>query len=324
MTRLIVGLVGLFCLGGVALAVHIEADPGKDYHVTPEAGGWLICVSSFTGENAPQLAHEMVLLIRRDYQLPAYIMDRGKEERLRQQAELAKKRELYPGVPLKGYRIDEQVAVLVGGYKDMDEARKALDGIRKWKRPPDKFCVMGDRVQPGDKGVLVEQVRISPFQTAFVAHNPSVPREKEALNKADRFMIELNDGESLSLLKNCKKPWTLAVQVFQGKPMVLPQHSTSSIMDKFRHDDHVGEQLNAAALNAHNLAELLRKLNFDAYVLHTRNSSIVTVGGYDTANDPKLLLTQKTLAKMQCKDKNNGRVIAELFVQPLPMEVPKP
>ena len=44
----------------------------------------------------------------------------------------------------------------------------------------------------------------------------------------------------------------------------------------------------AAAHSAHNLAEVLRKMNIDAYVLHTRFASIVTVGAFDRADEPAL------------------------------------
>ena len=49
-----------------------------------------------------------------------------------------------------------------------------------------------------------------------------------------------------------------------------------------------GQRVDAAATSAHNLAELLRKAKLDAYVLHTKYTSIVCVGGYDTVDDPAL------------------------------------
>jgi hypothetical protein len=70
-------------------------------------------------------------------------------------------------------------------------------------------------------------------------------------------------------------------------------------------------------MQAHEVARVLRDMHFDAYVLHTRYSSIVTVGGYDTVNDPLLLQNQRHLASLQL-----GSV--QMFATPMPMQVPRP
>jgi hypothetical protein len=333
MKRSFSAFIALFVLGSFGLTAPLDTDPSKDNQVSPAAGNWLVCVASFSGDHAEELAREMALVIRRDYHLPAYCLDRGKAEREKQRAELEKMRQLCPEGRFKHCRIEEQVAVLVGGYKDMAEARRALDGIRTLQPPPDKFCVMGERVQStvekGSKGVNVEQVRINPFATAFVAHNPTVPHEQDNAAQELEFLKKLNAGESLSLLNN-KKPWTLLVKEFHGIGMIQPASSSSKVLDFFGLGDKRGEHLTAAGVNAQKFAEVLQKMKehkelpFDAYVLHTRTSSLVAVGGYDSPDDPQMARDRALLSKitLQPKDSRVPVVNTQFLMQPMPMPVP--
>ena len=61
--------------------------------------------------------------------------------------------------------------------------------------------------------------------------------------------------------------------------------------------------------------------SFEAYVLHTRTQSIVTVGGYEGPNDPKLMQDQQVLSRLRL---NGVPPEMQLFAQPMPMEVPRP
>ena len=38
----------------------IDADPNKDYPITPQAGPWMICATCYVRDQAPMLAREMV------------------------------------------------------------------------------------------------------------------------------------------------------------------------------------------------------------------------------------------------------------------------
>ena len=87
--------------------------------------------------------------------------------------------------------------------------------------------------------------------------------------------------------------------------------------------------MDACALNAHQTAEILRstKPSFEAYVMHKPSYSIVTVGQYDSENDPSLLAAQRALAGLQLKgaqnDQFNGQTIDTLSPRPLPMKIPR-
>ena len=46
----------------------------------------MICAAHFNGPTAPQLANQMVLLIRSQYNMPAYVFNYADEERRQQRA----------------------------------------------------------------------------------------------------------------------------------------------------------------------------------------------------------------------------------------------
>jgi hypothetical protein len=325
MKRYLFAFLAAVALAGLVWAApHVDVDPNKDYHVTPEVGQWVVCAASYRGAQSKELAHELVLEIRQKYNLPAFLFDRGGEERRKQKAEVERIWQLAPEGRVKIIRVEEQFAVLIGGYKDMATARTALDELRKQKPPDAKFCseVREYGKKDGQDGIFIKKV--SPFLMAFVARNPTVPveREPETL-KADPFLRKLNEGEALSLLKN-QKLWTLTVKVFGGTTMIQERAAGGNKFMDLLGMSKGKDTLDAAALQAHALAEVLRTMKpiaFDAYVLHTRNQSIVTVGGYDSPNDPKLRQDLQKLSKLELR---GCPPEMQLFAQPLPMEVPKP
>src|SRR5712692_6020960 len=83
----------LFLAGLAALTVvhtgqaREEADPNKEYVVTPADGPWMIIVTCYTGPMAPKYAHDLVLELRGRYDLPAFVFNRTADERKKQQEE---------------------------------------------------------------------------------------------------------------------------------------------------------------------------------------------------------------------------------------------
>ena len=341
MARCLFGIVVLatFGLAGT-VAAKVDCDPAKPYWITPEDGGWTICTASFSGDLSSKLAHDLVLEIRSRYGLPAFVYNRGSEMRRQQQEELQKRKQqqmeylekmgLTPDLPLRlpTVRIEEQYAVLIGGYKDFDSASKDLARIKKLEPPRSvpKDTLTYDVVPaPGTNSKPQGQrAVVNPFARSFVARNPCISVQKEPANKPDPFWKELNARETYSLLK-CSKPWTLAIKEFSGQTMIQPQSAPNKLLSLLT-GARAGEQLNASALNAHNMAEALHKIGFEAYVLHTRSNSIVTIGGFDSASDPRMQQVEKALhdnlrftyQSTQVSDPNMG-----LFARPLPMEVPR-
>jgi hypothetical protein len=332
-------LAGLLAVSTSCPAQAPAPKAGSPYHITPDVGAWTICAASFTGEVAAKRAHDLVTELRTHYRLPAYLFNRGEELRREQDREVAERRRerqeylrrqgINPeGVPIRvpRARIEDQYAVLVGGYKDMESARKELERIKKLPTPksvPADEILQTSADETGKKP-KEQRTAVNPFGTSFVARNPSIPVTREANAKADPFLKQLNAGESRSLLK-CKQPVTLLVREFHGATVYQPKDSSGGFMDKL-FGSKGGEQLSAAADNANSLAEALNKAGFpEVYVLHTRNSSIVTVGAFARPDDPKLEQTRQTLInrfKIGTSDNRMGPNF-DLIGHPTPIPVPQ-
>lgn len=326
----VAALVGLLIGSAALVSARQEADPAKEYHVAAEAGAWMVMITSYSGENAQKFAHDLALELRGKYDLPAYVFNRGKEEREKQERELSeqikRQREylerngLDANAPLRTrkIRVEDQYAVLVGGYRDIDAARKELDKIRKLDPPKtvplDSYGIARGADEKEKKAGEYKRAAINPFLTSFVVRNPLVPAEKPVVNDY-QFLKELNADEKYSLLK-CSKPWTLVVKEFFGGVVVQSNAQPATLFEKV-----FGKKsaLDASAMQAQEVVRVLRDhMKIEAYVLHTRHGSIVAVGNYDSQDDPRLVQNQRMLQNMRL-----GETI-QFFAAPLPMEVPHP
>jgi hypothetical protein len=335
MKRTLFALVGLSVLAAASLCfARQEADPQKDYPVTPEAGLWMICAASYMGQSAPKMAHDLVLELRRDHDLPAFVYNRGAEERRRMQEDLENQRRrqeemlrqqgLQPDQPLpsRRVRIEDQCAVLIGGYRDIDAAHSALEKIKKLPNPksvPADELILAS-TDSNNKVQELQKRKANIFVSSFVTRNPTIPQEKVDRSLDPATLKHLNSDESYSLLK-CKQPWTLAVKEFYGGVAIQPASAPPTLLEKLL-GNKSEEHMSAIAKNAHEVARVLREnLGFESYVLHTPTSSIVTVGGFSDPDDPQLHMTQKKIKNLQLV----GAGASIQFVSnPLPMQVPRP
>lgn len=315
--------------------LRVEAIPNKDYPIVPEAGTWMICAASFTGTEAPGLARQLVYQLRSQYNLAAYVFDRADEERARQKAELDRIRAMYPpDTPIRNrtIRVEEQCAVLVGSFSDFDAAASYLPNIKKLPMPKLLLSNGEPSIEYTFQASNVEEIQsskkaINPFSKAMVIRNPTVPREPKPAVKFDPFWKKLNANEEYSLLR-CNKPWTLTVKEYPGASMVqskIVAPKNDSFWGKLWSSGSGGEMLNASALQAQEHARVLRRLHFQAYVLHTRTSSIVTVGAFDSMDDPQMQSTRQQLATLQQRlmAANPKGDPLQMMPNPLPMEVPR-
>lgn len=327
-----------------------SAAPTYKYPVVPEAGPWLICVQTFKGPDSQRMAEALADCLNRDFKIPAYLQDSGRKQREEEKARVEKLRAQYRAqyeeMERQGLKtpdgmrrwrvpdvqIDDEFAVLVGKrnrqLKDMEAARDYLDEIRKLKDLPKEFqwkALFEFDKDKKDRTVKSAEVFVNPFVTAMVVHNPTVSFEKQQDDPtvATKFLKELNSDEEYSVLK-CRKNWTLVVKVYQAPSAILGSQNGPTTSTKFSPTKKDGESyLNIGAMNAHLTAEFLRKaMKQEAYVMHHSSYSVVTVGQYDSPEDPQLLANQKTMAGMQLRD-GNGDVKASFSAQPLPMRIPK-
>jgi hypothetical protein len=166
---------------------------------------------------------------------------------------------------------------------------------------------------------------VDPFKRAFLCRNPSVKNERVA-DSNDGFGPEelkvirrINADEPYTLL-NCRKPITLAIKQFQTFTTVQSKDKQASVLQSLGFKSRVGgDGPDQAALDAHKLTEALRKMKLEAYVLHTPHNSIITVGGFDSLEDPNLRAMQNLLAS-----RLGTREMQDLlfFPRPMPMKVP--
>jgi len=322
-----------------------EPDPNQDIAVQPSCGNWMICVNWYSGSEAPKEARAMVLELRSNpaYRLNAYVFTKGAEERKAelkrieelkklQREQLAKVPDLPPDthilIPYVRSHFEMQCAVLVGGYKDMESARRALDQLRKLKPPdPSRVKIATEfvfKLDANGKAQDGEHVPINPFARALVVANPSLPPKPANAPSAEDLGLlkKLNAAEEYSLL-NCPKKYTLAVKQFALPVLIQPSNSSTSVMDK---QAMSGDTEDRAGVKAHVLAHMLRKDKLEAYVLHTKYSSFVTVGSYDSPNDPRLKRDQEWLPQYINKEleKVSPQLVEsiKIMASPAVMEVP--
>ncbi len=335
MNKYLLALAGLVLagLGGTAWA-RVDADPSQSYAVTPADGDWMICIADFRGETALQQAHNLVLEIRGKYDLKAFVYDRTPEERRKQQFDIDQQRQqILDYLKAQGVRpedvnvpfrvrttsIEPECVVFVGSYRDMDGARKALNDLRRLTPPesmPRPRWSVGDAA--GREGDPSGHRPTNPWATCFVVHNPTVPIEvKTDQEDMARALRHLNSEESYSIY-NCRKPWTLAIASYNGVSALAPRSASNSFLQKL-FGGGGSDNMGAAAMNAHNLAEALHKLGYEAYVFHTRYRSVVSLGGFDRQDDPRM---QDLHQALMTRIKKDPKVGLPLFDQVVPMEVP--
>jgi hypothetical protein len=306
------------------------------FPIGPEAGPWCICAAHYSGPEAAELARQVALELRNKHRLPAYIMNHGDQERARFEAEQKAFYDRNPHLPRRSrtIRVQEQCAVLIGGFKDFDAASAYLSTVRKLPMPELKLdggkpvydTINFYEPDPQSKRTVVRPYALNPFSSAMVVRNPTLPLPRAPQRKFDPIWKTLNADEEYSLLK-CPRPWTLLVKEYTGASVIQSQQAKpSSFLGLLGFGDgKSADRLGATAMQAHELARVLRdrRLGFEAYVLHTRTGSVVTVGGFDGPDDPALLRMQQRLAALKFGKQGGGDPIG-LLSQPLPAEVPRP
>jgi hypothetical protein len=309
---------------------------GENYEVTAGLGPWLILLTSYTdtfadGEGAAtkdgqEMAIKLVKELRSQYRLPAYIYNytdperKEEETRVRQLIDQQRKYLAQIGdlsttatIHVRRRRFRDNYGVFVGGYASREAAEKEMKRIKKLPPPDPKRVALAHMgiFNPIKKGI--EEAWSNPFKSAFVVPNPTVKREApKGQHELDKVMVKRNEGEEYNLI-NCPKRYTLAVSEFHGLSCVEPPSTGSSILEKLHLKS--GQSRDAAALNAHNVAGLLRKLNFQAYVIHMQYYSLVTVGCYDAPDDPGLKAVQQQIGKLKLDP-------LPMLSPPMPVEIP--
>jgi hypothetical protein len=296
---------------------------------------------------AQQVAHDFATELRNRYGLPAYVFAHGAEEKRCEEERVEKERQQQrqwlqqmgfsdAAIHVRRMHIEVEYGVLVGGYKDVDAAAEELQRIKKMAPPSQQFqdrlisSTMPETAGTAEPGAAVRPelkgMYINPFPTSFVVHNPTVSVEHPQRAPEDySYLKNINAGESYSLL-SCRKPWTLVIKQWQGQTAVVSHWAPVEFVEQLL-GQHSDEYLDAGAKQAHEMADALHKnYHWDTYVLHTRYSSLLTVGGFDSLTDPELLRWQRILSGLSFNVPGQPAVNPNLkmFDRALPMRVPQP
>ncbi|MBC8352841.1 MAG: hypothetical protein H8E66_12675 [Planctomycetes bacterium] len=270
----------------------VDADSSMRYALTEDHGPWLILAASFAGSGAAEQAHELVLELRRRFDLPAYVnqkefdytdtvegktIDRYTGDWARMKYAQASKFEAY--------------AVLVGDFESSKDPRlqKTLDKLkyahpecldlekREWSTQ--RFAGFRE-LQRRMNGNAAKRKK-GPMGNAFVTRNPHLPEQYFSPGGLDDFVCELNVRVEHSLLNNPGR-YTVRVAGFGGMRTM-----NSSEIDDIERTGMVSDKLELAADKAHRLTSALRARGVDAYEFHDRTESIVTVGSFDSVGEPR-------------------------------------
>jgi hypothetical protein len=303
--------VVLTVVAGLALAVStsraastIEAVKGKHYKLTKRHGPWMIMVASFIkppedrrGEGlSPEEAAQQLVYELRLHHIPAYTF---RQEEVEEEVQVIGRRTMTPQ-KAKVRNWCGGICVLAGNYPASND-KVAQDTLRYIKQFEPAFLNDVEAVNLASSGGAIKHSksggifrttkdRPEPLSGAFMTTNPLLSDEELAVRRRDPLIIKLNSGSEYSLLTN-PKPYTVVVATFQGRYYTQLSKETP--------DDHKfslnNSPLNDAGERAWELCSALRRAKslgydreFEAYVYHDRYSSIVTVGSFDSKDDPRI------------------------------------
>jgi hypothetical protein len=267
-------------------------DPIEPYLLTRDDGPFMVTAKTFKGVDAERYALALVLELRNDFGLPAFIL-RTKDFPMR--TVMRNVPPLSPSYVRKPQlsdperkRSEDEAAVLVGNEKTLADSVKLLARVKKIK-PKCLDHMPTIFVWRTGKGL----------QNATRTTNPYVPMQDlfPGLRK-DKLIVQMNDGPR-SVMK-CPGRYTLQVAEFLGRSEINPNMREPRLMDP----ETIKESpLMTAMDDAEKLAEKLGKdpdlvkSGYHAYVYHDRTSSRVMVGSFSAPNDPAAARLRETLVQ---------------------------
>lgn len=303
---LMLKLVGVVLVTGLmaAPATAIENVKGKHYQLTTKHGPWMVMVTSFRnvhdrdqkidGLTAEQAAAELVYELR-EQGIPAYTYSQNAVV-----GEIDTKNRL----GRDDHRIyaaqRDMICVLAGNYDSIEdkEGQKTLKRIKKFHPQFLKNTRSGAILR-------LDAAQRGPLAGAFMTINPLLKPEDVVQHSVDKETKYLNTGIQYPLVKTQGK-YTVRVATFEGKS-ATPLGSSAFRDRESQFDENLrknsGFNIIRAGEDAEQLAAYLRNKGrnmvgltgtdpgvFEAYVYHDKFQSIVTIGGFDSPDDPRIRL----------------------------------
>jgi len=311
-----VAMLTLLCQS-MAVA-EIEAIQGKRYKLSRAHGPWMIMVASIRDveeerrtdgltawEAADQLVYEL-----RSKGIPAYTFSRETVKAALTETSSFSDRTY---VAQHGY-----ISVLAGNFQSNSDktAERVLKYIKKF-RP--RF------LEDDSSGGLFARTpgRPEPLSKAFLTVNPLLSPEEVKSRTIDPLIKQLNADLEYSLLRNQGK-YTLVVATFKGTSVMQVGHKVDvGAMKRF--EKNFGSSLDQSAMDAWALAESLRTAkkhgydqDYEAWVFHDRHQSLVTIGSFDSPDDPRLGALANQFSAKTRRHPETGREVQVAEVLSLP------
>lgn len=262
------------------------------------------------GLTPKEAALELVYRLRKAG-IPAYVYEQKDELGHIQTRNRLQEKEMRVFAARRG-----EICVLAGNYPSLEseQAVRTLDYIKN-KFDANFLIDQGGRYKPTPG-------RPKPLSGAFLTINPLLSPEEVSAASVDPLLIRLNSQYDHTLFENPGK-YTLIIATFAGKSSRYVKNGQEAKVFK---EFQVGNSLDKAAEDAFLLAESMREAtrhgyddDFDVYVWHDHNKSIVTIGAFDNVNDPQIArFIHRFGAKQKQLQNNPGRttLIAEYFAIP--------
>ncbi|MFO0909787.1 MAG: hypothetical protein U0794_15810 [Isosphaeraceae bacterium] len=272
--------------------IALPSDAVEPYLLTKDVGPFMVLAKTFRGPEAERFALALVLELRREHGLPAYIL------RTKDFANRSNIRNIPPTAPgfvkqsqltdPEKVRTHDEAAVLVGDEKTLDASEKLLHRVKK--------------INPR---CLNEMPKLFNWRTGLAGAvrttNPYVPTQNifPGRIKKDTLVTQMNGGPHS--VYQCPGRYTLQVAEFGGRSVFNPSASDSRLLENswLRKSPLV-----TAADDAERLADRLsrdpevQKTGAQAYVYHDRTSSKVMMGSFGTPNDPAAVRLRDSLLKL--------------------------
>lgn len=287
--------IAFAAIAGPVSAARIDATENRTYRITKKHGPWMIMVASFSERHqdvrvdglSPSDAASQLVYALRKRGIPAYTF-RMSEADHNNLGRDALGRTMRTRTPVQ----NNSVSVIAGNYKTVDDStgQKTRNFI---KRLSLKDLNLESWTNGG--GLVFRQTpgQPGPFSGAFLTINPLFTSEEVAKTKRDPMLLRLNSNAQYSILRN-KGKYTLVVATFKGRSQTgIGERNYQKALDVFK----PGDTLVDGAARAWQVTRMLRDgafsgsqqgRTFEAYEYHDRFESMVTVGSFDSPNDPRL------------------------------------
>ena len=274
-----------FPLGRIISFNRVEADPNKRYEVTEDLGPWMILAATFSGETAEYDAHQLILELRREFKLEAYLCCEILEDLTKPVQ--ARGVDEY-GRPLQARHAQAvelvEYGVLVGSYESLESRELERDLERIKTLHPVSLDLERGNGRSLKYGEIRAQYREvtgdterGPMGRAFAVHNPAIDEEFFQQVGIDPVVLEMNEQAEYTLLE-CPGRFTVQVACFRGRNLI--QQSAIAAVEEGRAE--FDSRLEEAALKAHLMAGALRRDGCpEAYEYHDLQESVVCVGSFD-------------------------------------------